>query len=1137
MGVINIYDTLSNNHKTINANGKLRDILAEYKLQKTLVIKSGNRLDDNYNVTENDVLYCRTVPGDAVTIAIVTIAVVLTATAVAVGVSLYQQHEAEEKLKKAQRDAKNLADRVNTLAFLRGAKNRNALSQTIQYVMGETYNTPYMGTDGYYSLDGVDGKQQFWNAVLTCGYKGQIIKSMSIGNTVIKTWDDTTPQNSVYSTDSSSVYHNDNNLIEITQNGKFINNFFRQKIKGIYVGKEIKNDFDGVVDSKKEYVIQQCELYTNKIELCIEFDALRRYSTDSEQWEQREVTVTPEWSNDDGQTWNVFKFDVENGEIWHEASQSDIDRLVSEGKLKINYGMPKYEALSSDVRVRTDPNVAPYWWVSFKATDSSNIIVRNSKETIRFIATKEFTAEECFNKNILVRVSRSMKLENNSQEDCYFKFLNCYCYDNVKSTASNLVNCNVFENADKLTLIGVRFIADNNTRDILDEFNVISRATAHTITESGLGEVTHTRNAVAWLLDILTNDLHQHSKYNVDELDINSFYDAYDYCERNKLYIDGIVTSQTKKKDLLLKILEVINGAIIINTEGKLELLIDKEETTPVALLNQETIKSITYAKELNRKPDGIKLTFTNSDTWQIDNRIALIDETKPRDENTVLIEKAVEYVTDKDFIYKIGQRALRTQVLQPVTITADIGREGDYYPLYSLVLLQVQKFKQGLQSSVITKTTITNGNVTYITLSDAVQFDANKNYGVIIQTVTNNENVILYKKVGPTDDPRKLAIIEPFAENKPDIGNAVSFGELDANGDFIKVAEKYKIYGIKKSSDGGVSLTLKPYNPELYKYGIIPEFKSNLTPTPTTNNQLPTVTRNDINQVLDNIRVITNVVTFYALSPTEDVPPISEFKSNVPIMTSTNRYLWTFTRYEYKDGSSKSTDIVLTGVYGERGAPGSGYILDLSPDSTTIFANSNGSTTIESLQFGAYLFLDTVDYSAQTTFTAYIDDKEVGSWAGTVLTIPTSELIKDTTQIKIVATYESVTRTAYASVTKVYGNTSYQLLPSSQNIKVNSNGDINPPYVTITRQKINNNGYYQASEEEGVVYGRVIPGGKLTKIGYERVKDSEIYDSSKLYTVEFEPFMLGVSTMPGSGEDIVIGNEDNSAIIFYRHK
>jgi len=81
-----------------------------------------------------------------------------------------------------------------------------------------------------------------------------------------------------------------------------------------------------------------------------------------------------------------------------------------------------------------------------------------------------------------------------------------------------------------------------------------------------------------------------------------------------------------------------------------------------------------------------------------------------------------------------------------------------------------------------------------------------------------------------------------------------LSFGTLDTDGGFQAVTRTMKIVNIE-SADHGYSLTIKDYNPALYKYGKLPEYKSNITYIPDGNPKPHTsdkgyVTREELKKV-----------------------------------------------------------------------------------------------------------------------------------------------------------------------------------------------------------------------------------------------------------------------------------------------
>lgn len=800
MGQISVFDTVSNNTEVIHRNGKLKNIFAEIDLKNSIVLKAGERLNGEYEVQENDVLYVRKVPHSTTVIAVIAIVSAVVAIGVGVGSAIYaneKSKQAQEEMEKAQRDAKNLAERVSNLPFIRGAKNKNALGNNVQFVMGSVFNTPYNITGGFYSLEDTDGVKSYYNASFSCGYSAQRINKVIIGNEPIIT---KTNINGVNNFDQTSLYYNPNNKIEVRQSGEALTlNNCNQKVVATYSGAELKHNYG----EEAEPIIVQAAENAQKIQVCIQFSCLRQYNSEDETWEARTAIVRPYWSNNGGQTWTQFYFD----------------------------GM------------------------------SNNELSKNVNHTIRYCATKTFTAEESFGKQISIKVVKETPMaESGSQENCSLLWYQTFCYDAEKSTSSGLVACTPLEEhlLNKTTRVAYRIEASENTNDILDELHCFCEGLARTWSNNtwSVGK-SPTRNPASWLLEILTSNVHSPSHYTDSEINLASFGALYDYCENMGFHTDGIITADMTKQDILTKILQTVNADIIINKSNQLEVVIDKEEDTPIALLNDENIKSITYAKDLNRKMTGTKVTYVNrtNEAWAVDTFYSMLDGGSYDYTTDKVNALSLDWVTEYEHAYKVAQRKLREQQLMPYTIKASVGLDGDYYPLFSLMKVAIPELKQSLRSSVISGLVKDDGVITDIIIADQVEFASGYYYGVTIQA-TSQYGVKLHNcRVTGTGKTRTLHLLDPITDdyNAPVISNHLSFGYVEAGG-FSKVAQLMKIYGVEPDGNDGYNLTLKTYNPEVYQFGTIPAYKSNITKPQKPNSS---VTIDDINKLRQDMNVL----------------------------------------------------------------------------------------------------------------------------------------------------------------------------------------------------------------------------------------------------------------------------------------
>ena len=797
MGRISVYDTLTAEHTNYNANGKLKDIFPEINFKHSLVLKAGNRIDENYEVQPDDVLYVRKVPGAVTTVAIVAVAVAVVAVGVGVGAAVYankKSEEARKEMEKAQRNAQNKAQQAQQLPFIRGAKNKNALGNPVQFVMGSVYNTPYNLTNGFYSIDGTDGVNSYYNAVFSAGYGAQKVTDILIGNETLVS--DQSGISGEVDFDSQ-VYEGRAEVRQPGQDMTLTN--CNYKVSSTYSGAELKHDYgqDAVP------VTVQAASNAYKIQVCIAFSCLRSYDSENEVWTERTAVVRPYWSNDGGQSWNEFTF---------------------EGS-------------------------------------TNNTFTKNSNKTIRFVATKNFTAQESYGKDILIKVVKETpKAESGTQEDCSLLWYQTFCYDAALSSANTLEPCYVVEDQlkDKITRVAYRIIANDSTEN---ELHINTQGLARTWSNNAWSSTkVPTRNVADWILEVLTTDIHEPSKFDDDEIYLPSFGALHDYCATNEFYCDGIVSESMKKKDLIEKLLTICNSTLIINSDGLLEICTDKEETNPVALLNSENIISMTWSKSLARKLDGKKVTFTNRDSWTVDTFYSMLDGGSYDYATDQVDTLALDYVTTYNHAYKLSQRKLREIQLMPQTMEVDVGSEGDFYPLYSTVLMQLPQLLQGFRSSIIKHVYYNTSNqITKIDISDAVDFVSGSRYGVVIQAMNDYGFKLISAEVTGTGQTRTLTFSAPLTPDQsgivPTLGNHLSFGLLDSNGGFTKVTHTMKIYGIKPNGKSGYVLTVRNYDPDVYSYGgPIPTYKSNVT-RPQEGNRGVNV--NDITRLRQDMNVL----------------------------------------------------------------------------------------------------------------------------------------------------------------------------------------------------------------------------------------------------------------------------------------
>ena len=802
MALIHVYNSIGQDVTTYETSGVLKDALPAIDWNHALILKAGKAISCDYEAQDDDIIFIRKLPKDPVS-ALIAVSVVLAvagiAAGVAVGAALYNQQLELEEMQKAQKNAK-AKNAIERLPFVKGAQNRAATGQYFPYTIGESLFTPYLLCPPHYTIEGVRGEDQYLNLVLECGFNDILIKKLQMKSTSVKTWNTETPQNGVFNFDAGT-YYDSRNRIEIRQAGDFTIDAFNKKIIGVSVNKQIPHEHAGEdaeenARNEKEWkagVVQELASNPMAVEVIVLFDGLRKFEEDV--WKSQSVTLQAEWTNnpeDSEPTWNAFDSGfIQNGTV-------------------------------------------------------SNTFEYNTKKQMRYCATQTFTASQSYGKKISVRVKRvTPKAKSNSQENVILLAVQTTCYDAKKSSAAALVAAQLLEadKRDKCTRIGIRVVANENTADMLDSFSVIQSGLARVwdkTAKSWSASKVPTRNLASWVLEILTSPHHKPSRYADDELDLASFGAWYEYCEKMGFYADGVITRGEKKKNTIDTLCQNGNAALVYNEfTGKIEAAIDNGRPYSVALLNSENIISIQTSKDFKRKTDGKKVTYINRDAgYDADSVVFMRSGKEYNPETDTISITALKYITDYKMAYKYVWRQMAEEAAHPRTVVVKVGAEGAYYPLFSRVEVQHRALPVGLSHAVVKEVTWWGGLLKTITIDGYVDFPEGKRCGVLIHCIDNKGHGICAVEVagvGKTDTLKVVSKVRQSADSIPHSGDVLSFGTLDADGGFQAVTRTMKIVNIEPA-DHGYSLTLKDYNPALYEYGKLPEYKSNITDIPDGN-------------------------------------------------------------------------------------------------------------------------------------------------------------------------------------------------------------------------------------------------------------------------------------------------------------
>lgn len=733
-----------------------------------------------------------------------------------------QADEAERELEKIKK-LTNTPD-IDNSPFLRGASNTIATGKSQPYFCGRNFLTPYLFSQPFYKISGTDGATQEVYNILECGFKGIVINKLGIGDTVIKTFNDSKPQNDVFSINEGIFA---NGQFEIKQNGELFSTLteLNRKIVSNVINRAIAKDFE-VTAGTTEHTIITLDPNAKDVDLCINFPyGLYTYDENNDRI-KAEVTIIPEYSLDGGSTWTQFTFN-QNG-------------------------------------------------------TQSNVFNRNETKSMRFIAHHEFTLADyqaLVTNNqtyVLVRLRSNAPDDQKTRADCYLYYYQSHIFDPIKSSTpagviddggtAGLVDCLNVEDKERAysCIAGLKLTATTNNEKKLTQINIIATSTARTWDGSDWSETkAPTRNPAAIALEIYTSDIHPASRYDPqEEIDLAAFGALYEYCENNDIYFDDLITQAQKKDAEIQRIADVCGCAFYKDIYGRISVAIDQAQKNAIAVYNPQNIISLTNKKTFARRVDALRIKYIDStnDTFKQNTyTVTRLENGQPVtiDENSIIKEIEVKGITTQAQVVKYARRIMAIDELRLLTTTLKIGAEGVYFTPYAKIGIQDPSINRDAQDAVVANVTYKSGLLKKITLKNPVTFtEPLKQYGLIINTVNANGAVPIALKVNGTGTTRELEVITKYTAaetHQPEANNVVSFGELDENGEFTKITHEYIITRIART-DGGFNLDLQEYNEAIYDAGLIPAYKPlvNNTPKPAAG-EIPanSVTHEELDKIV----------------------------------------------------------------------------------------------------------------------------------------------------------------------------------------------------------------------------------------------------------------------------------------------
>lgn len=818
--------------------------------KKYAVIVNGKYDDSSHVCRPTDKIIVRQIPFAVETVVTWVFIIVSFAVAIYSGVQNYKTQKAYKKVEEELEKLKNATkDDITNLPYLRGATNTVATGKTQPYMIGKNLYTPLIlnagkNYKGYSTISGTDGKTQFYNVVLECGFSKQNIKKIYADDITLKNFDSNECQEGKFSFETNSVFASADSFLEIAQDGNpFETDGFNQKV----IEKQYNELFSQKTAENPDYYKDKFYTLENNsmgADVCIMFNGLRKYNDDGSNT-SKERNIVPSYS-------------------------VDYAHLVAIGDSN-----PEEHAT----------------WIDFTFNQNgtnSNRFVKNIVQQIRYNAHVDFGFNEIFNANgtrkynepVTIRISSPDTKPSGSNEisDCYINWIHSYCYDIKKSTSSFVADKIINEKEAKLsTLLGIRIESTSANEDKLKSIQIITSGVARTWNSSShtwSTNKTPTSNPASWLLEVLTSDCHLPSKIEDDEIDLQALGAWYEFCETKGFSVNHVISAGMVKSSLFDMICDCGRGYMYRNIYGKVAIAIDGVKENAIAVLNEQNLVSFSYTKNLQRKSDGVRLTYIDKDMDYQENSIVLMydgSDPEERSADSVITALNVQGKTNHEEVCRQAYYLMKKEKLRPNICKAEMGNEGMFFTPLSKVLVQHPALKIGKGNGEI-RSLILNEAETEITgleLYDSVDLSENRTYSMIVQCVgTFGENEdyctpLLLTVEGNHGRTKEVTFTTPLSVSTrviPHAKDVFSYGFSSVN-----IFDEMVIAGIE-AKDNGFVLTLTDYDERIVNDSetipaYVPDYSAPLKPFKNPDGLLAQDVQNNldtaatkINQKIDEI-------------------------------------------------------------------------------------------------------------------------------------------------------------------------------------------------------------------------------------------------------------------------------------------
>ncbi len=489
MGKIRFYKGISNEIENYKGNGNLETLLKDFipnlNIEKCILLKGGYKVDKDYIVKDEDIIFVKEIPHSTAVIGGLAIASAL----VGLGATVYsitETKKAQKQMEEAQRKADQEKKKSDTmgkgteqLPFLSGAKNQSALGRNIPYIMGNQYVVPYKLGGGYYSIGGPNGEKQYWNCHFVVGYNNIDLEKINVGNATIVQGPNGKIAEGKHN--CTGIYNDSENTVDVCY-GTTVSSHYNEgqwldyKVTSNLYGDKLPHDQNDTTQWQQG-IIKEVNKDSFRVQICIEFNGLRK-------WVASE-TVTETYYVKCQTLAEVIQYGGQ-----YKPMTREVQREVNDWRGK---------SVSFTVYGTTNLNEETPTWQELGTITTPEKNIGSTYRIARFFDLRDLG--NIRDKDIALKIVRTTpkEKEGESQEEAYLSYINCYHYN--PNFTSSYAETPVIETEwrQKTTRIAVKLLANESIKDELDEINVMAFAKAKTFiaeSNSPTNDVSKTRNDI-----------------------------------------------------------------------------------------------------------------------------------------------------------------------------------------------------------------------------------------------------------------------------------------------------------------------------------------------------------------------------------------------------------------------------------------------------------------------------------------------------------------------------------------------------------------------------------------------------------------------------------------------------------------